>query len=365
MNKSKKLALLITSFLLLSCGPSQVSNQNVKIDLEKSQPNVQIVNNIVIPTTIPQTTNNPSTMPVTKTSQPTAVVSSTPIATQIQTQLPAPTPNPTVIVTSTPNTANIEKIVFVSNRDGNDEIYIMNADGTNQKRLTNTSYDEGNPSLSPDGKKVVFPRVINGKGSLFTINSDGSNEISLTDGASQPSLGDFAPNWSPDGTKIVYHSRISGSAQIHKINMDGTGKTKLTSVGENYLPKWSPDGSKIVFASTRDNSSQIYLMNSDGSNQKWFVTGLSPSWSPDGTKILYAFNNGIYIANDDGTSPNRITNLSNNAGSDRYQKWLPSNKIIFCSTRLGNWQIYSMNPDGLNQVKLSNNQANERFETYD
>ena len=164
-----------------------------------------------------------------------------------------------------------EKIAFVSERDiyGNREIYVMNTDGTNQINLTNNSggswkksysygYD-GSPSWSPDGTKIAFVSSRDGNREIYVMNVDSTGKIEhLTRGIS--------PCWSPDGTKIAfeaYHNRM----QIYVVNADGTGKSKLLVNG--YSPSWSPDGTKIAFLrSCGMEASSVYVINADGTNEE-------------------------------------------------------------------------------------------------
>ena len=130
------------------------------------------------------------------------------------------------------------RIAFVSGRDGNSEIYVMNADGTEQKNLTN------NPAW------------------------------------------DWYPSWSADGNKIAFvsHNR-GGNGGIYVMNADGSGQTRLTNnPASNDTPSWSPDGERIAVASDRDGNPEIYIMNADGTEQTRLINNPawddSPSWSP-------------------------------------------------------------------------------------
>ena len=161
------------------------------------------------------------------------------------------------------------KIAFPSNREGNDEIYVMNADGSNQTRLTNNAANDFQPSFSPDGSKIAFSSDRDGDGQIYVMNADGSNQTRLTDNTSN----DYQPSFSPDGSKIVFVSHRDGDPgefgefEIYVMNADGSNQTRLTnSVAYELDPSFSPDGSKIAFSSDRDGSYQIYVMNADGSN---------------------------------------------------------------------------------------------------
>ncbi len=249
------------------------------------------------------------------------------------------------------------KIAFVSNRDGNNEIYVMNADGTNQTRLTYNNADDIQPSWSPDGTKIAFRTYRDGNSEVYVMNADGTNLVNLTNNLDNY---DGEPRWSPDGSKIVFSSWRSGAADIWVMNSDGTNPLQLTYGLWASNPAWSPDGTRIAF-SYRGN---ISVMNADGTNQTTILSVgccISPyvgSWSPDGTKIAifsdrFDGNFEIYTINSDGTNRVRLTN---NSASDTEPSWSPSAaKIAFGTNRDGNYEIYTMNPDGTNQTRLTNN----------
>src|SRR5260221_1989596 len=113
--------------------------------------------------------------------------------------------------------------------------------------------------------KIVFVTNLNGNVEIFSMNPDGTNQTNLTNSTA---AGDSDPEWSPDGTKIVFDSIRAGNRQIYSMNPDGSGVTRLTnnsSFDDN--PDWSPDGSKILFESTRAGGVEIFVMNADGSGQ--------------------------------------------------------------------------------------------------
>ncbi len=174
------------------------------------------------------------------------------------------------------------KVAFVSERDGNLEIYVMNADGSNQTRLTNNPADDWKPSWSPDGSKIIFMSARDGKREIYVMNSDGSNPVNLTNNTED----DWVPIWSPDGTKIAFASEHVGNLKIYVMNADGTNPIRLTDNPANhgFFPSWSPDGTRIAFTSSRDGNDEIYVMNADGSNQTRLtnspVFDFEPSWSP-------------------------------------------------------------------------------------
>lgn len=137
-------------------------------------------------------------------------------------------------------------IVFNSNRDGNNEIYVMNPDGSNQTNLSNNSASDLYPTISPDGTKIVFSSDRDGDQEIYRMDADGSNLAQLTNN----SFGDQGPVFSPDATKIAYFNYEFGRTEVFVMDADGTNQTRLTGnsgyVGWNYGAVWSPDGSRIV-----------------------------------------------------------------------------------------------------------------------
>ncbi len=224
------------------------------------------------------------------------------------------------------------KIAFDSNRDGNGEIYVMNADGKNLQRLTNHLAKDWYPSWSPDGKKIAFMSDRNSNYEIYVMDADGKNQINLT---KHPGT-DSSPSWSPDGTKIAFMSARDGRGEIYVMNADGTDPINLTqNPAFDTTPSWSPNGRKIAFMSTRDgNNDEIYVMNADGTEpinltQHIPAVDAAPSWSPDGRKIAFMSdrddgNYEIFVMDADGKNP---INLTKNLAQDLYPSWSPAPKL--------------------------------------
>jgi Tol biopolymer transport system component len=251
------------------------------------------------------------------------------------------------------------EMVFVSQRDGNPEIYVTNPDGTWPNRLTNDSAGDYAPTWSPDNTKIAFVSDRGGFYGIYVMDADGTGQIELSSGTAH----DGNPRWSPDGTKIAFCSDRDGGVEIYTMAADGTAQTRLTNNSvRDWGPVWSPDGTKIAYYSD-DGASLlgIYVMNADGTEQTLLTDSPDwvPDWSPDGSKIAFVsmrdYNPEIYVMNADGTGQTRLTR---NMASDANPKWSPDGtQIAFDSGRDGNLEIYAMQADGTNpnQTRLTFN----------
>lgn len=241
------------------------------------------------------------------------------------------------------------RIAFVSDRDGNPEVYVMNADGTGMTRLTHTPRAEREPIWSPDGHRIAFIY-----GDIYVINADGTNLTQITDiSTSKEGIA-----WSPDGQRIAFAAKKSTSWRIYVVNADGTGLTLLPHthvIGPGELRSrlaWSPDSQRIAFSYEGDG--EIYT--GSRAPQVLDISGIQPAWSPDGQRIAFVSSRGgnreIYVKNADGSGETRLTY---NPSHDVHPVWSPdSQRIAFRSYREGSYAIYVMNADGTDQTRLPN-----------
>lgn len=259
-------------------------------------------------------------------------------------------------------------------------IYVMNADGTSERRLTSLDGLEGHPDWSPDGRSIVFQadRDGNGKHEIYLAPSSGGEPRLLLGDA----FDNTAPDWSPDGRSIAFNSDREGNLDIFVVDVDGMGLRKVIDTGINdYSPDWSPDGREILFFSANwpTVKQTIYVVGADGSGLRALtatsrVVNESAQWSPDGERIVFQsdrdYNFEIYSMKSDGTDVVRLTRQS---GGDYWpDMWAPApekeaqataqeearepaeaalpdtedSALAFVSTRDGRAQIYTMNADG-------------------
>lgn len=178
------------------------------------------------------------------------------------------------------------EIAFESHTsDGNFDVYVMNADGSNVRRLTRDPRRDVAPAWSPDGRKIVF---MSDRGrrefNLYWMNADGTDVEQLTSGET-----DWFPQFSPDGRRLAFHRWDD----VHVMDLETRKPTRLTVAPDNGMyPTWSPDGSRIAFMSWRGGPAVIYTMNADGTNQAPLVqmasgSAIDPRWSPDGSSIVF------------------------------------------------------------------------------
>jgi len=262
-------------------------------------------------------------------------------------------------------------IAFESSRDGNNEIYVMNPDGTIEERLTDNPANDVFPAWSPDGTQITFSSDRHQAGNLdvYVMNADGTGVTQLTNSPGE----DRGTSWTSDGELIVFHSARDRDAthtfDIFVMNADGTNETKIFTNGSAAYVCGDSDNGVIVFNSSGDplgtnpeGDFEIFTMNIDGTNVFQVtdnaVLDSGPKWSPDCSTISYnSVDSGgsldVHRANADGTDD---VNLTNTPGIfDAFSAWSPDGtEIVFSSNRDVNFEIYAMSAvDGSDVQRLT------------
>jgi len=307
------------------------------------------------------------------------------------------------------------KVLFVSTRDGNAQIFVMNGDGSGQKPLTAGPAENTEPAWSPDGTRIAFTSYRDGNAEIYVMNADGGHPQRLTDDR----RADNVPAWTADG-RIVFRSLRDRNANLFIMDADGRNLARLTNDQlDKGPPLPSPDGKRVAFFSFSPNDRQdIQVVDVAGSAQRnltaeqakdkklgaaWSVDGRKISyaeakgyalnlrlvdvrsgkvdklteggsavfanavWSPDGRRIAYVSSpadnavdrarGDIYVMNADGSG---ARNLTANPAEDNYPAWsADGSRIYFVSLRDGNAQIYAISADGTQQVRLTHHAGHD------
>jgi TolB protein len=258
------------------------------------------------------------------------------------------------------------KIAYVSAATGNKEIYLMDWDGFNSRKLTANGSINLNPDFSPTGKEIIFTSYKYKNPDLFRRELFTGAEARIS---SAPGI-NITGAFSPEGNRIALAMSKDGNSEIYIIGKDGKSLARLTKhPAIDLSPSWSPDGKNIAFVSDRLGKPQIFVMRFDGSDQKRITPGggycVSPRWSPKGDRIAYARQYGakfqIHLINPDGSDDRQITF----DGSNEHPRWSPDGRfIVFSSKRDGGEFIYVMRADGSGQSRISRGKGRDTHPTW-
>jgi Tol biopolymer transport system component len=226
-----------------------------------------------------------------------------------------------------------QQIVFQSTRAGNQDIYVMDADGQNLHALTHDLVDETQPVWSPDGEQIAYHQASTEVYSINVMDANGSNQHTVANGTT--------PQWSPDSQQILYYASADGVTNLYTVNPDGQNRTLVSRSEEPYFGNWSPDGTWInyfayedhqplsLYATTRVNGSPRNVLEN-----YWLKSPrccvLEWIWSPVSGHINFAFPDDGTIYDVDGRS-GEIRPLVYAGGTVAAMAWMPDGKRLIFS----------------------------------
>ncbi len=250
------------------------------------------------------------------------------------------------------------RIVYVTKRAGNKQIYAMDYDGANVRPVTNNKSINVLPNWLEGKDKVLYTSYLSGYPNFYVadIETD-KNSLYLKSPGMNSSV-----HYNPIDREIVYATSVEGNTEIYRRSMDENAKSiRLTfSPSIETSPTWSPNGYEIVFVSDRSGRPMIYVMDRDGSNLRRLTYegsyNTSPAWSPKGDRIAFCGINDrglmdIMTIGPDGADPIQLTG---NSGSNENPSWSPDGRhLVFTSTRKGQAELWVMDANGTNQRRIS------------
>jgi Tol biopolymer transport system component len=301
-----------------------------------------------------------------------------PTWTPFLTPTPTPSVTPTWTPTPTATPALVERILFVSDRDGDPEIYRMDGDGTNPVQLTDSDAAETAPAWSPDGRRIAYVSTWWADPDIFVMNADGSEVLQIT----RSEAADEWPAWSPDGRFLLFASDREAVDRFNLylvpadcrapgdgLGMDGAAACEAlvqrvtdSPDAADVYPSWAP-GEQILFASDRGGGGDFDIYTVTPGERPVRLTGSKrtewfPSWSPDGERIAFASGRPatsvfqVFVANRDGTHVRSVTSADSAPSS--FPVWSPdSTKLAYVSTVDGARDVYVIGMEGGPPVRLT------------
>lgn len=255
------------------------------------------------------------------------------------------------------------KIYFVSDRQGKGtkEIWVMDFDGSNQRRITHFNSITTMPSVSPDGRRLAFTTYAKGQPQIMMYSTETGRFIPFRNSAAPTNA---QASFTPDGRSVLYASSVSGYMQIYISDLDGSNPRRLTNTRAiEAEPKVNPKtGAEIVFVSGRGGLQQIYRMNMDGADVERLTNGEgeagNPAWHPEGRHIAFAWTRGYAPGNWNlflmDVATKETVQLTHGQGRNENPSWAPDGRhLAFCSNRTGSYQIFTMLADGTGVRQLT------------
>jgi len=254
-------------------------------------------------------------------------------------------------------------VAFHSDRAGNREIFLMDPDGSNAVRLTFDPAADFYPDLAPNGKWVVFTSNRSGRNDIFLQSTDGGAAVNLT---GTPEAAEDWPRFSPDGHQIAFHGNRGGNNEIYVLDLRTGVLQQITDyAGVDMWPEWSPDGRKLAFRRDMD-VYVIELRTGEVTRLTYLPTTLDQmaAWSPNGQQLAFMSSRegycSVFLMDADGSNQQNLTPRNpgdaNSTWCSRAPAWTANGRILFMSFRPstgGDVEVFSMNPDGSDLLRLT------------
>jgi TolB protein len=257
---------------------------------------------------------------------------------------------------------SLSSIAFTSDRSGNKEIWVMDYDGQNQRRITGHRSTSMSPAWSPNGGSLAYTSFFNGPPSIYVADMATNRKSPVVTSGSM----NVTPSFSPDGGRVAFARSEGGNTDIYSANLSGGGLRRLThSNAIDTNPAWSPRGGQIAFTSGRAGNPHIYVMDPEGTNQRRLTFegdyNDGAAWSPEGVLVAYSSRRGgrFQIAvTHVVTLATRV--LTSGPGDNEAPTFSPDGrKIAYVSRRTGRKQIYVMDITGGNVQQVTQEGNND------
>lgn len=260
-------------------------------------------------------------------------------------------------------------LVFVSELYGNPDLFLWQLiEGRAflpPQRFTDHPAAEVRPRWSPDRRYLAFTSFREGNNDIYRIDADGQNLINLTRHPSQ----DDGASWSPNGQTLAFHSDRDGNWEIYLITLDGSQARNLSQhPAADLNPSWSPKGDSIAFQSYRDGNWEIYLLTTDGRNIRRLTQNpeedIAPAWSPNGDLIAFWSRRasvwGLYLLDPQRGETRLLLSYLNPGPFASPPSWSPDGRyLLFTTLQEGNLELYRIGSDGADLTRLTHNNVND------